>query len=403
MSAIAGNRSTLQLAVFTDGNQSAAPSDFSATIDWGDGRSSAGTISPRADGFTVSGTHTYSTAGSYPTTITLRDIGGASATAHGLATVQPATATPMVQASKPTITGHTRAGFSGSVNPEGLSTTTHFIYGLDRRYRPPGFAGSIYDQTTSSRTVGSDFSSHPVRTAVSESGAKRSTTCGWSPPTAPAQPPAGPSLHHAERPVASPARDRKDGEPSSGQRPRSHSPPRKAHSLDAGAAIPLRHRDRFAARALELVAATGWKGKKYSGRFGGAVFRATQTHYGRDKGLTTLRLIDGRLSAPSYGTCKPGIRRAPGGRARAASQRRFGRRRVSNRTLQLLHASARGRFRTRGRYAAATVRGTRWATADRCDGTLIRVQSHTVRVTDLVKHISRLIHAGHRYLAKPPS
>jgi two-component system sensor histidine kinase UhpB len=70
--------------------------------------------------------------------------------------------------------------------------------------------------------------------------------------------------------------------------------------------------------------------------------------------------------------------------------------------LQLLHASIRGRFRTRGRYAAASVRGTRWATANRCDGTLIRVQSHTIRVTDSVKHISRLILAGDSYLAKPP-
>jgi hypothetical protein len=36
----------------------------------------------------------------------------------------------------------------------------------------------------------------------------------------------------------------------------------------------------------------------------------------------------------------------------------------------LLRASARGHFRTIGRYSAATVRGTVWQTVDRCDGTL---------------------------------
>jgi hypothetical protein len=66
-----------------------------------------------------------------------------------------------------------------------------------------------------------------------------------------------------------------------------------------------------------------------------------------------------------------------------------------------LHATAKGRFRTRGRYAAATVRGTIWDTADRCDGTLVRVRRGVVSVTDLVRHTTVTVRAGHSYLAKP--
>jgi hypothetical protein len=41
-----------------------------------------------------------------------------------------------------------------------------------------------------------------------------------------------------------------------------------------------------------------------------------------------------------------------------------------------------GRFRTRGRYSAATVRGTKWLVEDRCDGTLTRVARGVVDVED---------------------
>ena len=50
---------------------------------------------------------------------------------------------------------------------------------------------------------------------------------------------------------------------------------------------------------------------------------------------------------------------------------------------------------------AATVRGTTWDTADRCDGTLTRVRRGIVTVTDLVRHKTVAVRAGHSYLAKP--
>jgi hypothetical protein len=48
------------------------------------------------------------------------------------------------------------------------------------------------------------------------------------------------------------------------------------------------------------------------------------------------------------------------------------------------------------------VLGTIWLTEDRCDGTLIRVLTDKVAVTDLVKHRKVTVKAGHSYLAKAP-
>jgi hypothetical protein len=59
-----------------------------------------------------------------------------------------------------------------------------------------------------------------------------------------------------------------------------------------------------------------------------------------------------------------------------------------------------GRFTTRGRGGAATVRGTIWLTADRCDGTLVRVRRGVVGVRDFGRHRTVTVRAGGRYLAR---
>jgi hypothetical protein len=59
-----------------------------------------------------------------------------------------------------------------------------------------------------------------------------------------------------------------------------------------------------------------------------------------------------------------------------------------------------GRFRTHGRHSQATVRGTRWLVADRCDGTLTLVTKGSVVVRDTVRHRRLVLHAGQRYLAR---
>jgi len=63
---------------------------------------------------------------------------------------------------------------------------------------------------------------------------------------------------------------------------------------------------------------------------------------------------------------------------------------------RLLEASAQGKFRTTGRYRLATVRGTIWTIADRCDGTVV----HAIRDTVLVRHKTILLHARHTYPAR---
>ena len=62
-----------------------------------------------------------------------------------------------------------------------------------------------------------------------------------------------------------------------------------------------------------------------------------------------------------------------------------------------------GRFRSHGRHSHATVRGTRWVTVDRCDGTATRVTEGAVAVRDFTRHRTVVVRAGHTYVAKSRS
>ena len=68
--------------------------------------------------------------------------------------------------------------------------------------------------------------------------------------------------------------------------------------------------------------------------------------------------------------------------------------------VRRLWGDATGRFRTQGRYATASVRGTVWLTEDRCDGTFIRVRTGRVQIRDLVARRTVTIRAGQTYLAR---
>ena len=70
-------------ATFLDDNSFATKADFSATINWGDGTTSSGTIGggPGSGPYTVSGTHTYTSTGAFTITTTITDDGGATDTA----------------------------------------------------------------------------------------------------------------------------------------------------------------------------------------------------------------------------------------------------------------------------------------------------------------------------------
>jgi hypothetical protein len=70
------------VAAFTSTTAGATAADFSATIDWGDSTSSAGSVTATsAGGFLVNGMHTYAEEGSESVTVTISDHGGNTATA----------------------------------------------------------------------------------------------------------------------------------------------------------------------------------------------------------------------------------------------------------------------------------------------------------------------------------
>jgi len=77
------------VANFSDTNTGNSAGDFVATINWGDGNITAGTVSGSGGAFVVSGSHTYVSAGTFPVTVTLTDDapGTATATVTSTATV----------------------------------------------------------------------------------------------------------------------------------------------------------------------------------------------------------------------------------------------------------------------------------------------------------------------------
>ena len=84
-------------------------------------------------------------------------------------------------------------------------------------------------------------------------------------------------------------------------------------------------------------------------------------------------------------------------RARASISQK---RKKSKKRVRRLFGNAKGTFRTSGRNAAATVRGTRWSVQDRCDGTKVTVQQGRVEVRDKVKRKTIIVRTGHTYLAR---
>jgi hypothetical protein len=127
---------------------------------------------------------------------------------------------------------------------------------------------------------------------------------------------------------------------------------------------------------VRLTSATS-TGAQQTGDFNGGVFQVRQARSNR--GLTDLN-----LSGSSFRGCTTG-------RGAVAA---------SSRVVRRLRGRARGRFRTRGRYSAATVRGTTWTVTDRCDGTLTSVSSGVVVVRDLAKRRNVTVRAHRSYLAR---
>jgi hypothetical protein len=65
-----------------------------------------------------------------------------------------------------------------------------------------------------------------------------------------------------------------------------------------------------------------------------------------------------------------------------------------------LWGNGHGRFRTRGRWGSATVRGTIWQVEDRCDGTLTTVARGVVDVNDFGSGRTVSVKAGEQYFSR---
>jgi hypothetical protein len=75
------------VAAFEDADPRSGTADYTATINWGDGSSSAGTITADGALYDISGLHAYAEEGSYTISVSLQDLSGGSATVTATANV----------------------------------------------------------------------------------------------------------------------------------------------------------------------------------------------------------------------------------------------------------------------------------------------------------------------------
>jgi hypothetical protein len=306
----------------------------------------------------------------------------------------------------PTVTA-TGASFSALVNPNGSATNAYFQYGLDAKYTKLGASGPDYTNTTPAQSVGGDFANHSVTASVSGLVPNAlyhvrlvATNSGGTT--------YGPDITFTTNHGATP------GNPTLGRNVNISLVSGLVLIKVHGKFIPLTELTQIPTNTeinalhgtIKLITAVpagtkpsadiaakgkGKKGKgktsTQNGTFGGAIFKITQAH----NGLATLALVESAFKgAPSYSLCT----KHKAADASAAA--------LSSKTLQLLHASAKGRFTTKGKYSSATVRGTKWTIADKCNGTLVHDVTDSVSVTNFVTHKTVILHAGQSYLAAKP-
>jgi Tol biopolymer transport system component len=132
---------------------------------------------------------------------------------------------------------------------------------------------------------------------------------------------------------------------------------------------------------LSLTTAADLKRRTQRAEFYSGIFTLTQRRAKRP--VTDLRL----RTAGYRASCGTG-----GGEARASARK--------TKRLGRLWGKGKGRFRTRGRFSAATVRGTTWLTEERCDGTRTEVEKGVVAVYDRGRRATVRVKAGDSYLAR---
>ena len=152
--------------------------------------------------------------------------------------------------------------------------------------------------------------------------------------------------------------------------------------FDEAAQIPIGSVVDVRRGEVKLRTTSGPTGTQTANFFDG-IFRLLQPKTGTP--TTELRLEGGNFRR----SCR-GFRVKPPPRTALAARKK----------VRRLWGNGSGRFRTRGRYSSAAVRGTLWLTEDHCDGTLIRVREGSVTVRDFVKRKNVVVTAGKSYFVR---
>ena len=142
------------------------------------------------------------------------------------------------------------------------------------------------------------------------------------------------------------------------------------------------------AGTIELTSARNGSAAQQTAAFSGAKFQIRQE---KKKPVTDIVLRGGDFRGcprPSHDQRAQQVRNG----VIAARKRRGGRRG--------LWGNGRGRFRTRGRWGSATVRGTVWQVEDTCGGTRTTVARGKVDVRDFGLNRRVTVRAGQAYLSK---
>lgn len=319
-------------------------------------------------------------------------------------------AAPGVLYADPTDVTQSGAVLHGSINPSDKTTTYYFEYGVSTGYGAMTVQATlpkskVWESVSAGIAGLSAGSTYHYRIVAWNGGGTNDKTIGPDHTFTTAPPPSAPGDLSSS--PGGPARDVSGGggtqpdqrvytnladglRPTLGssvvvqaiagrvlvQRPRSG----RFVRLLAGAEVPFKSTIDASHGRIGLTSALP-SGRTQTGRFGGGRFQLRQGRRG---------YVDFYLRGRA---CPTSGRQAQVGSMSAASARK-------RRGNHLWGHDRGGRFRTHGRHSQATVRGTRWLVADRCDGTLTLVTRGSVVVRDTVSHQRLVLHAGESYLAR---
>jgi hypothetical protein len=188
ISAAGGTAFSGTVARFSDADPQSTKGDYLATITWGDGASTSGTVSTGPGGFAVTGAHTYSAAGSYGFSVAVTDTGGAATSTHATATVSPKAGPPPSRVQAAFAVQSAAAGrvvLSAAASHPALVPVVSYAWNLDGHTGPePSALCGGDDSQLSTRLAGT----HTLTLTVTDSsGLKTAVTHPFVVPPPPAR------------------------------------------------------------------------------------------------------------------------------------------------------------------------------------------------------------------------